>query len=80
MNTRFFENCIIIDGIVHTITRQNNVSDDDMTYNPCELCSLQRICKQQNGELCSYFNASHKEYFQQSAYASKRVTIDLFDI
>ena len=80
MNQDLLDNCIIIEGLVHTLTKQSDVNADVWTNNPCELCSLQDICREQEGHLCSYFDASQEEYFIQNAYTARRVIIDFYNI
>ena len=80
MNQELFDNCIIIGGLVHTLTKQSDKSEDGWTNNPCELCSLKEVCQQQEGHLCSYLDASQEEYFIQNAITVRRVVIDLYNI
>lgn len=76
MNQDLFDNCIIIKGLVYTLTKQDNNGEKGWKNNPCEICELRDICKQQKGLLCSYLDASLEEYFIQNAYIFHRETID----
>lgn len=74
------QNCIIIDGLVHTLTTKAEEPDISECQNLCEICSLKTICKTQEGHLCNYFDATQEEYFTQKAYVRISFSIDFYNL
>lgn len=73
-------NCIILEGKVYTLTNQLLKSDLSFTNNVCALCALRKLCQQQEGHLCSYFDATQEEYFVKHAYLKTQVVIDFYKV
>lgn len=74
------QNCIIIDGLVHTLTTKDEEPNISECQNPCEMCSLNTVCKTQEGHLCNYFDATQEEYFTQKAYVRISFSIDFYNL
>lgn len=64
MKNRKFDNAVILDGAVYTLTLQQGNYGCSNLKNPCQLCELREKCI--THEYCTMLGATTDQYFEWS--------------